>query len=122
MQHQPPADGSAAGSLQRDVQAFTDHMRVERGFSVHTSQAYQRDLEQYAGWLKTQGIESAAAVETALVLRYAHHLREPGRAETADGMAYAASTVARKLAAVRAWHKFLAREHGCADAAAGLEG
>ena len=107
--------------LERDIESFIDHTRVERGFSTHTSAAYLRDLNQYAAWLGKVGVTSVAGVDQAHVLRYAHHLRETP-ARLPDKAAYTAASVARKLAAVRSWHKFLARETGSIDPAAKLDG
>ena len=97
-------------SFARDVEEFVDHMRVERGFSQNTAEAYRRDLEQYAAWLLAAGVASPRAVEMAHVLGFAHDLRAAAPAPPINGLTYAAASVARKLAAVRSWHKFLARE------------
>lgn len=101
-------------TLEFDVQEFMDHLRVERGFSQNTWQAYQRDLSQYAAWLAGDGVQSAREVTPAHVTRYAHVLRTAGQG-------YAASSIARKLAAIRSWHKFLAREKDYSDPAAKME-
>jgi len=109
-------------SFARDIEEFIDHTRIERGFSVNTAQAYSRDLEQYAAWLLAAGVESSKAVEQSHVLRFAHDLRAAQPNPTTGGRIYAAASVARKLAAVRAWHKFLARERDYVDPSANLDG
>jgi integrase/recombinase XerD len=112
--------------FERDVEEFIDHARVERGLSQHTAEAYARDLQQYAEWLQKAGVASPRAVEPSHILRYAHELRAANPKQVAPsfgarGRAYSAASVARKLAAVRAWHKFLARERGFPDPTAKMD-
>jgi integrase/recombinase XerD len=108
-------------SFERDIEEFIDHTRVERGFSENTARAYQRDLEQYGCWLHGAGVASVRRVETSHILRFAHDLRAVVPNPATRGRIYAAATVARKLAAVRAWHRFLACERGYPDPAANLD-
>lgn len=124
-------------SHERHIQDFIDHTRVERGFSVHTAQAYDRDLQQYAAWLTGIGVVAISEVAQAHILRYAHELRagtlapkERGPARVAQesradkrhtARLYSAASIARKLAAVRSLHKFLAREKGYSDPTARLD-
>jgi integrase/recombinase XerD len=112
---------SIPSPLANDVQEFVDHARVERGFSEHTAAAYQRDLMQYALWLGREGVLQAQDIETSHVQRYAHVLRSAQYSEATQGKLYAPTSVARKLASVRAWHRFLAREKEYSDSAALLD-
>lgn len=107
--------------LQRDVEEFVDHARMERGFSVHTAEAYRRDLEQYVAWLQSVGIASAKEVEASHVLRFAHDLRAAAPNVASKGKAYAPASIARKMASVRAWHKFLSRERDYSNPTARLD-
>lgn len=138
---------TAVLAFERDIEEFIDHTRVERGFSENTAQAYERDLNQYAAWLRAAGVASVRAVEPSHVLRFAHFLRaaapqakEAGtandgqgkgsmsvnrgvgqRSGAGKGRAYSPASVARKLASVRSWHKFLARERDYPDPTARME-
>lgn len=103
------------------MQEFVDYARVERGFSENTTQAYQRDLTQYAVWLGADGVACARDVTPAHVARYAHALRTGAQGASDEGSVYAPSSIARKLAAIRSWHKFLAREKDYGDPAAKME-
>ena len=120
-----------ATAFERDIQEFIDHTRVERGFSENTAVAYMRDLEQYAAWLVAAGVSTPRAVEASHVLRFAHDLRggrvpsvrtpNPKDEEKPRGQIYASGSIARKLASIRSWHKFLARERGYLDPTAKLD-
>jgi integrase/recombinase XerD len=108
-------------ALERDIQEFVDHTRVERGFSEHTATGYERDLKQYAEWLTHDEITQVRQVTPTHVLRFAHELRAARPNKVTKGRIYAPGSVARKIAAVRSWHKFLARERGYPDPSAKLD-
>ena len=77
--------------------AFEDYLRIERGFSPHTVEGYSRDVAGFLDWLKARG---AAVEDTSRseVVAYLEHLRHSG---------YSPSSVARKMASVRAFFRFL---------------
>ncbi|HVF09154.1 MAG TPA: site-specific tyrosine recombinase XerD [Abditibacteriaceae bacterium] len=108
-------------ALERDIQEFVDHTRVERGFSEHTAMGYERDLKQYAAWLSQDEITAVRQVTPSHVLRFAHELRAARPNKVTKGRIYAPGSVARKIAAVRSWHKFLARERNYPDPSAKLD-
>ncbi|GAA1159695.1 site-specific tyrosine recombinase XerD [Ornithinicoccus hortensis] len=93
-------------ALARAARGWIDHLRVERGVSQHTQQAYSRDLRRYIAFLEAQGIERPEDVGEANVAAFLTHLREGS--ETHPPLA--ASSAARTLVAVRGWHRFLAVE------------
>ncbi len=100
-----PAQGAIA--------LFLDMQAVERGASANTLDAYGRDLEDFAGFLTTQGVGPGAA-ETAHIRAYLADLSARGLAST---------TVARRLSAIRQLYRFLFAEgHRRDDPAAVLEG
>ncbi len=106
-----------------DIADFLDHLRVERGFSPHTIVAYERDLVQYAAWLGARDVGSSREIVAAHVENYVRALQDGQVSEGVHrNVAYTDSSVARKLAAVRSWHKFLAREKGLSDVARHSEG
>jgi site-specific recombinase XerD len=72
-----------------------------RGAAEKTRRAYSIDLGQLAGWARERGLEPGA-VSTRDVRRYAAHVSSGGAAPT---------TVARKLAALRAFFRAL-HQHG----------
>jgi integrase/recombinase XerD len=81
-------------TLVPDAEEYLASLRSERGLAVNTVAAYRRDLGQYFAFLEDEKTESSAAA-------FVSHLR---------GSGLAASTIARKLAAVRGYHRFLVVE------------
>lgn len=87
--------------MERFVQEFMVHLAVERGASPHTVDAYRRDLSSYAELLASRGVGGPDDVRGEDVVAFVAALRERGLAP---------SSVERKLAAVKSFHKFLVRE------------
>jgi integrase/recombinase XerC len=83
---------------------FLRHLGVERNASAHTVKSYREDLTQALGFFQERlgGQDPRPAQLTTRLLRaYLAWLHEQG---------YARSTVARRLAAVRSWCRFLCRQ------------
>ena len=95
----PAISGAWADALQ-----LLDDDLVRRGSADRTRRAYRTDLRQFAVWATTAGITPADAGPREL-RRYAATLTQHRAAP---------STVARKLAALRACFRAL-REHGVVD-------
>ena len=92
-----PAAGSGPGPLLDALDRYLAHLRVERGLLPATLESYARDLQEYLGWLRGEGIFSLAQVTEQTILQHlaALHTRGLGR-----------SSQARHIAAVRGLHKF----------------
>ena len=87
-------------NLETLVDRFLRHITVERGLAKNTLKAYNRDLGDYLGFLRTMGIVEAQQITDQHIETFVEQLggvRKP-------------ASVARTLAAVRGWHKFLAIE------------
>jgi integrase/recombinase XerD len=82
------------------VDAFLEMMSAERGAAKNTIEAYRRDLGDYCGFLARRGSGSTAAGREQ-VTEYLAFLEAQG---------IAASSSARKLSAIRQFHKFLAAD------------
>ncbi|HEU4421548.1 MAG TPA: tyrosine recombinase XerC [Pilimelia sp.] len=94
------------------VAVFVAHLRDERGLSPHTVAAYRRDATQFLEFAGRAGVTDPAAVEPLLLRRFLALQRTRG---------LAASSIARKGAALRALFRFLARRGLVAEnPAAGL--
>jgi integrase/recombinase XerD len=85
---------SSASNDAHLIERFLEMMSAERGASQNTLAAYRRDLEQYCEFLD----RPVSAVGTSDVRRFLANL------ETAN---LSRSSAARKLSAVRQFHKFL---------------
>jgi integrase/recombinase XerD len=93
-------------SLFATVNAFIDELTTERGFSVNTVAAYRNDLSQFAEYLSAPPaddqlapLSSWSGLNAEHLGRYLSHMYEKQ---------YAASTVARKTAAIKSFCHYLA--------------
>lgn len=86
-------------SLVESVDWFLDHLRVERGASLHTIAAYQNDLLQAIEFFRTRGIRSWSDLTGALQVDY----------ETTLGPPLARRTAQRRVSSLRSFLKFLKR-------------
>jgi len=94
-------------ALDRCIQDFVAHLRGERRASPHTVSAYQRDLRQLSTFLGDR-------------LGHAPALREVGKLELRAWLAeltreHGTSTIARKLASVRALFRYTTRADSSRD-------
>ena len=89
----------------REIKDFLLWLRVERGRAESTVSAYERDLRNYLFWLEEQG-ERIGGVQESSIIVYLRELQSSGKA---------VSTVARAMAAVRSFHRFLAVENFRSD-------
>ena len=80
---------------------YLGHLKVERGLSVNTLAAYERDLGDFTVHLVGCSVTGLMAIE-------ARHVGSWLTALTDDGLS--ARSQARKLVAVRGFHKYLRRE------------
>jgi integrase/recombinase XerD len=95
------------GRLAAQVGRFLDFLAVERGLARNTLEAYRRDLGRYVRHLAGLGITDAARADEAAVAGFVALL---SGSEYAEGRRYRPSSVARALAAVRSFPRFLLRE------------
>ena len=96
--------GPVAGA---SVRRYLDFLAVERGLAANTLSAYRRDLHRYAGWLASVGIDDPGRAAEDDLVAFLGALRV---SSTPEGTRYRASSVARSLAAVRGFHRFLVSE------------
>jgi integrase/recombinase XerD len=87
------------------VGAFLEMMSAERGAARNTIEAYRRDLSDYAGFV-TGRRETLETSTRESVTAYLDHLRQSG---------LSASSSARRLSALRQFHKFLCTDGLRAD-------
>lgn len=85
---------------------FLAHVEVERGLSPHTVAAYRRDLARYARFAGSRGLSKPEEVQASDVVAFVGHLSMGDHAHSA----LATASVARTLASVRSFHRFITRE------------
>lgn len=84
----------------RHLDTFLEMMTAERGASKNTRDAYRRDVAQYLGHLAARGGDCLTAVPADA----------RGFVESLAVAGFAARTQARKLSAIRQFHRFLMLE------------
>ncbi|MVU83953.1 site-specific tyrosine recombinase XerD [Nocardia sp. ET3-3] len=97
--------------LKRQIDAYLDHLAVERGAARNTLSAYRRDLGRYQHFLTGRGVETLARVAETDIADYMVSLRSGDT----EHPALAASSASRALVAVRGLHRFATLE-GITDA------
>jgi integrase/recombinase XerC len=96
-------------SFDAAIRAWSLHLRAERNLSPHTRRAYAADAGQFGRSLGAAGRpESVSGADVRRFLASLHGRRHP-------------ATVARKLAALRSFFRYLVREGSCSlDPTAGI--
>ncbi|MEE2752528.1 MAG: site-specific tyrosine recombinase XerD [Candidatus Latescibacterota bacterium] len=97
----PGAIGKLHTELEGFLCPFLDHVRLERGLSGNSIDAYERDLVRYLSLLKDRGITSVRSITSRDVSDYIRVL---------DDLGLMPSSVARSLTSVRVFHNFLVSE------------
>lgn len=93
---------------------FLRHLGLEKNASDHTVKSYREDLTQALEYFRSQGVVTPGRLSPRLVRSYLAWLSELG---------YARTTVARRLAALRSWLRFMCRQGTIeANPAFGLRG
>jgi integrase/recombinase XerD len=87
------------------VDAYLDHLRVERALAPKSVEAYARDLAKLCAHAEEHGVTRPEGVDAALVATYLVALGK-------DGLG--ARSAARHLSAVRGFGRFLVREKAIA--------
>jgi len=80
---------------------FQQYLAAECGMSANTIAAYKNDLSQFLTWLESEKVLSLLQVDLKLMSSYLGHLHELG---------LAASSVARKLVALKMFFRYLILE------------
>lgn len=96
----------AAARPRETIQAYLDHLTIERGLSTNSTNAYRRDLRRYAEFLADHEVDDLGGVSERDVAAFLAVLRSGGP----DRPPLAASSAARTVVAVRGLHRFALRE------------
>ncbi|MBO6257383.1 tyrosine recombinase XerD [bacterium] len=82
----------------KDLEDFKGYILVEKNFSEHTAKAYCSDILGYLIWLGDEGCEQA---DSSKIRDYLHFMQK---------FDYKKTTIARKIASIRTFYKYLSRE------------
>lgn len=127
----PAVEGAGEQTpLERAIDQYLVHLRVERGSSENTIASYARDLRRYAAYLSTLGVIDPERITTAQVRSFMRELAaptvplpglavliaadggrgtEPGERGSGEGsipLPLGPNSIARTMAAVRGAHAF----------------
>jgi integrase/recombinase XerC len=101
-QPEPVEETAISSAMGQLVSEYLAVLANERGSSVHTLRAYDRELRAFVAYiLKAQGLETQpAAIEHTRIRAYLGSLYDRGLSK---------ASAARALAAIRSWFRWLAR-------------
>lgn len=85
-------------SSKHDLEDFRSYILVEKNFSKHTAKAYYSDILDFLLWLGETPLEN---VNFSKVREYLHFIQK---------FNYKKNTIARKIASLRTFYKYLFRE------------
>jgi len=97
--------------VKEDINRFLTYLSVEKGFSENTLAAYQNDLSQLAAFIEEEAAKQGTSpgwtgFNRQGMLNYQLNLKERN---------YAATTLARKVAAAKSFFKFMVAEGAIKD-------
>jgi len=99
-------------TMERDIDAFLEHMRSARQVSQHTLRGYASDLAQCAAFLRERfDVQSWGQAEPLMLRRFLAALH---------AQQYERASMARKLSALRSLYKYLCRRGGARDPTVGI--
>ncbi|HHY34132.1 MAG TPA: site-specific tyrosine recombinase XerD [Firmicutes bacterium] len=84
------------------IDQFIGYLGNERGLALNTLESYSRDLKQYQEFLEKGGSETLVSASQSTIVAYLMYLRKQGKAT---------ATIARRLAALKAFYHFLIKEN-----------
>lgn len=90
--------------MDAQLDAYCAYLRSERQVSVHTLQAYRRDLEQVVAFCQKETVTSWSALDIQQMRRMVARLHQQGQSPR---------SLARLLSAVRGLYRYLNREGLC---------
>lgn len=85
-------------SSKHDLENFRSYILVEKNFSKHTAKAYYSDIMDFLLWLGDTALEN---VNFSKIREYLHFIQK---------FNYKKTTLARKIASLRTFYKYLYRE------------
>lgn len=83
------------------IDAFLNYLSVERGLSNNTIISYREDLNSYSGFMVNHRVDALSKIAKNDIINFMLNQKDKG---------ISANSIARRLAAIRMFHRFLTRE------------
>lgn len=83
------------------IDSFLDYLSVERGLSKNTILSYRKDLDIYTDFLESHSVNTLSRIVKNDITNFMLSQKDKG---------ISANSIARRLAAIRMFHRFLTRE------------
>ena len=83
------------------IDSFLNYLSVERGLAKNTIVSYQRDLTGYMNFLESSGFNALSKIQRSDITNFMVSQKNRG---------LSVNSVARALAAIKSFHRFLVRE------------
>jgi integrase/recombinase XerD len=87
--------------MEKSLTIFLNHLSLERSLSTNTVESYRLDLKRYLKFLTDEKVSSLEEIREDHITKLIAQLSRLG---------LKATSIARNLAAIKSFHKFLARE------------
>ena len=87
--------------MNRYTQAFFDYLKIERGLSKNTIQAYEDDINAYLAFLEAEGAKNVLAVNNDTLAKFMFSQKDKK---------LSAATLARRISCIKTLYKFFTRE------------
>jgi len=87
--------------IEQSIEQFVDYLAVERRMSEHTVKAYREDVLSFCSYCAEEDVRDTAEVSPSLLRDWEMRLIDSGMQPR---------TVARKMASLRAWNRFLRKQ------------
>lgn len=88
--------------MEQQVDDFINFLAIERNLADNTIQAYATDLVDFIDFLANHGVDKIPDIDASLISRYLVSLSKKN---------YTSFSIARKLSAIRMFHRFLVSEN-----------
>jgi integrase/recombinase XerD len=87
--------------VREPIDTFLSYLSVERGLSRNTIVSYRRDLNSYIDFVSSHYVDALSKISKNDITNFMMNQKDKG---------ISANSIARRLAAIRMFHRFLARE------------
>ncbi len=91
--------------MTRDILDFLNYIDTINTKSIHTRDAYKRDLEEFHFFLINQGVTFWQGVDSKTIMRFIEHLNKHAKGGLKN------SSISRKISSLRSFFNYLAKQN-----------